>query len=498
MQFVKSIILITWISFYPCAYADINQHVDNIKNNPNSLYAFFKTMPKGGELHYHLAGGAYPEIMLAVAAQDDYCLEKKNWSVVPAKGSCQGISIKELGSHPEMYNQTIRAWSMKDFIAGRESGHDHFFATFYRFLPLFAKHDAAFLAAVMTTAASQNEQYMEIMILPDNAKSASFATESFSINELPAAKETLLANSDYTATTKDTVYKADHLLEKARQHLDCKNSSQKLACNMTVRFQYYVLREQPLANVFAQALNAFEAASQSKTIVGVNLVQAEDGIISLRDYREQMKIFSFLHQAYPQVNISLHAGELSAQSVLPEDTRFHIQDAILTGHAQRIGHGVDIAQEDNAEKILDTMREKQIAVEINLISNKQILNISGQYHPLNYYLNHQVPVVLSTDDEGVLRTDLTTQYVEAVIEHQLDYRTIKQINRNALTYSFLPGKSLWANAKEGIPVDACKDMNSDNCQRYVKGNEKAALQRQLEIKLTHFENQFNSEINTKH
>lgn len=30
-------------------------------------------MPKGGELHYHLAGGAYPEIMLDLASKN-YCL----------------------------------------------------------------------------------------------------------------------------------------------------------------------------------------------------------------------------------------------------------------------------------------------------------------------------------------------------------------------------------------------------------------------------------------
>jgi adenosine deaminase len=66
------------------------------------------------------------------------------------------------------------------------------------------------------------------------------------------------------------------------------------------------------------------------------------------------------------------------------------------------------------------------------------VNAKGATHPLHYYLDHQVPVVLSTDDEGILRTDLTREYVRAVMEQQLDYQQLKTITRNAITYSFLP------------------------------------------------------------
>jgi adenosine deaminase len=48
-----------------------------------------------------------------------------------------------------------------------------------------------------------------------------------------------------------------------------------------------------------------------------------------------------------------------------------------------------------------------------------------------------VPVVLSTDDAGVSRIDLTNEYLRATREHGLAYRTLKAIARNAVSHSFL-------------------------------------------------------------
>ena len=248
-----------------------------------------------------------------------------------------------------------------------------------------------------------------------------------------------------------------------------------------------MLREQPLDNLFAQALNGFAAADKSDDIVGVNLVQPEDGIIALRDYQEQMRIFKFLHSTYPNVQIALHAGELAPSDVTPAELRFHIHDAIFTGQAKRIGHGVDIAYEDDADELVTYMAKTPVAVEINLTSNQAILNISGKQHPIHYYLAHHIPIILSTDDEGILRTDLTREYVKAVNEQGLDYPDIKNITRNAITYSFVPGASLWADASKGVKVNECTNADSETCQQFIKDNEKARLQWQLEKKLAAFE-----------
>ncbi len=490
MRFIKLLLPTLLSLFVSPLHADINNHFTAIKSDPNALYTFLKDMPKGGELHYHLAGGAYPETMLSLAAKDDFCVDKTTATITKNKDTCNGANVADVAAKPALYDETIRAWSMKGFIPGRESGHDHFFAAFFKFMPVISAYQPQLLAEVMKRAANQHELYMEIMILPDNAQSASFAKLIENTTNTADKRQSLLTNKAFQKNTALTISESKRTLKQAHKHLGCDNVPNQPVCALSVKFQYFILREQPLNNFFAQALNGFAAAAQSPDIVAINMVQAEDGPISLRDYRAQMQVIKFMHETYPEVHITLHAGELSSAAVNPNHLRYHIHDAIFTAHAERIGHGVDIAHEDGSEALLNHMAKNQIAVEINLTSNRKILAIAGKDHPLQSYLSHQVPVVLSTDDEGILRTDLTHQYVDAAINHDLDYATIKGINRNALTYSFLPGNSLWADAGKYIPVQACKLLNSKSCQLFIAGNDKAKLQWQLEIKLIAFEKQY--------
>lgn len=491
MNFIKSSAF--FLVFFACAssQANVNDHFKQISNDPNALYAFFKIMPKGGELHYHLAGGSYPETMLALAAQDNYCFDKATLAATKMTGHCDSITIKDLLLQPTLYAQTIKDWSMKDFIPGAESGHDHFFKGFSKYIPIVFNFRPQLVADVIKRAAEQEEQYLELLDIPDNGRSLSFGDLITNSKSFAEKKQLLLANKEFQNNINQAVAEIDQTQALARQELGCKSNPQAKSCQVKIKFLYYVLREQTLDKVFAQALSAFEAVSRSKgNLVGVNLVQPEDGIISLHDYHQQMQIFGYLHQIYPKVPIALHAGELTLDSATPEDLSSHIRDALLTGQAQRIGHGVDISYENQAEDTLNYMAKQHIPVEINLISNLKILNLSGRAHPLNYYLAHHVPVVLSTDDEGVLRTDLTKQYVEAVLAQGLDYQTLKQINRNTLTYAFVPGKSIWINADKAEIVAECQDLNSKTCQQFVHDSEKAQLQWNLEQKLITFENKY--------
>ena len=58
-------------------------------------------------------------------------------------------------------------------------------------------------------------------------------------------------------------------------------------------------------------------------------------------------------------------------------------------------------------------------------------------HPLPTYLAAGVSVVLSSDDAGISRIDLTNEYLRAARDYGLEYRALKAIARNALIYSFL-------------------------------------------------------------
>jgi adenosine deaminase len=149
-------------------------------------------------------------------------------------------------------------------------------------------------------------------------------------------------------------------------------------------------------------------------------------------------MFRFLKEKMP-VQTSMHAGELRLGLVLPEDLKFHIREAVFTANADRIGHGIDIAFETDAQNTLDYMAANKKAVEINLTSNEFILGVKEGEHPFMLYYKNKVPIVLSTDDPGILRTNLTEQYVLAALRYpQLTYKDFKQIAFNSITYSFLP------------------------------------------------------------
>ena len=96
---------------------------------------------------------------------------------------------------------------------------------------------------------------------------------------------------------------------------------------------------------------------------------------------------------------------------------------------------------------LHEMAERNVLVEICLTSNDSILGVSGDEHPLPVYIKYGVPVALSTDDEGVSRSDMTHEYLRAVEGYHLSYSELKQMARQGFEHSFLPGESLWSQTK---------------------------------------------------
>jgi adenosine deaminase len=217
----------------------------------------------------------------------------------------------------------------------------------------------------------------------------------------------------------------------------------------------------------------------------------------MRDYELQMKMVEYLHSDYPQVHISLHAGELAEGLVPPEGLRFHIREAVELGHAERIGHGVDVMYEDHAGQLLKEMADRHVMVEINLSSNEGILGVEGDAHPFPIYMAAHVPVALSTDDEGVSRIELTHEYTRAALDYHLTYPDMKQLARTGMEHNFLPGESLWAKPDKFDEANAaCKGEElggakpSDGCKRFVDGSEKAAAQWELERRFREFESRY--------
>ena len=87
--------------------------------------------------------------------------------------------------------------------------------------------------------------------------------------------------------------------------------------------------------------------------------------------------------------------------------------------------------------MLQTMAESPVPVEINLTSNEFILGVKDSEHPVALYHKAGVPVILCTDDPGILRTSLTEQYTLAVLRYGFSYEEIKSFVLNSITYAFL-------------------------------------------------------------
>jgi len=304
---------------------------------------------------------------------------------------------------------------------------------------------------------------------------------------------------DEVATDREEVRAA----EAQRKQLEhCGTAQATAACRVEVRYIWQVLRDLPPEQVFAQTLLGFETAEDSidakdDTWVGINFVRPEDDYVAMRDYTMHMKMVGFLHSQYPNVHISLHAGELAPGLVPPEGLRFHIRQAVELAHAERIGHGVDVMYEDRPRDLLTEMVDRHVMVEINLSSNEGILGVEGDAHPFPLYRSVHVPVALSTDDEGVSRIDLTHEYMRAALDYYLTYADLKNLARTSMEHDFLPGASLWARPDDfRTPVTACKgqalgdEKPSTDCKAFLDKSERAAAQWELERRFRDFEAKF--------
>lgn len=475
------------------------------KSGPLTLRAFLFDMPKGADLHNHLSGAVYAESWIRAAGEDGLCVngsklsfEKStaNTASMPPQPICGegNTAASKAPNNQTLYDALIDAFSMRSFVPSAGiSGHDHFFDTFGHFGGTSHVHFGEWLDEVAIRAALQNEQYLELMETPDSSHTIAIAKELGWNPDLPKFRADLLAKGlrDDVAVDSELLHGA---LARRNELEKCGTPNASPACRVEIRFLYQLLRGFPPERVFAQTVLAFEVASAFPEVVGLNLVMPEDGYLSMKDYRLQMQMFDYLHSVYPKVHIALHAGELAPGLVPPDGLTFHIRSAVEQGHAERIGHGVDLIYEERPYDLLKEMAEKHVLVEVNLTSNDVILGIKGDEHPLQLYRKYGVPVALSTDDEGVSRIDLTHEYERAAMTYPLTYGDLKTMVRASLEHSFLPGNSLWNRPDEftratrpcaGQALGAFAATGA--CSSFLQSNEKAKQQWELERRFRAFE-----------
>ncbi|HEY9101955.1 hypothetical protein [Chitinimonas sp.] len=402
-------------------------------------------MPKGGDLHHHYVGAVYAETYLDWAEQQGYCLYRTELTIetkpaqTAAGKECLPIAAVRMDSN--LYRQVLMRWSTQDYD---KPGHDQpppdmqFFNSF-EYFGAVGNHYQPGLQQLKARAKAENLQYIESMLASAPKIDKSYKAAVIDrLNTLPPAVDDATLQTvldeyhDYLAHSEAFQKKIDTYL--AEQHANVAGIDD---ADFTLRLQSYTNRSNPPATVFSGLYSAFVSVQRDPLFVGVNLLGPENGPVAMRDYDLHMRMLRYLKQKYPATPLSLHAGELAMGMVPPEGLRDHIRNAVAVAGAKRIGHGVDIAHEQAPYAILKQLREKDIAVEVNLSSNAIILGILGEAHPVNLYLRQHVPVVIATDDAGVARSSISNEYLLFASRYKPGYAQLKRVVYDSIRLSFL-------------------------------------------------------------
>ena len=388
---------------------------------PQQLYTFLYALPKGGDLHNHLTGAVRSEWMWEAAlaqAQHGY----RYYTKVKI-ANCIDYGSDEFGpGRYLMLFRNLKAASYEKLDACQKSEYK-------RLEDLDAREKTAWLNSIRLDAKYEGRaEFFEAhwSRIGELLHSPYLIGDILYKNMEAFGKEGVVYLE--TQNPLDGYFKPDNspvppseVADILRQRLATKES---LATGVTVRFQNALLRFTPDAERVLRHL--YEVNDQNRDLyVGVNMVGREDND---KGYPLRfMPVLRELRHKYPDINLSIHAGEV-------DEPNFHIRDTLLLG-AKRIGHGVNLITDPDT---MIRMQHGPYMVEINLVSNLLLEYVqSYSQHPFPEYLRTGIPVALSTDDRGMWDSNMTDEFFVAVREFNLSWEEIVQLGRNSLLYSFV-------------------------------------------------------------
>ena len=225
-------------------------------------------MPKGGDLHNLLGGAVYAESWIRAATEDNLCVTLAGLSFSkpeamtsdsPPSPVCGDgkVAAAQAYSDQHLYDALVNAFSMRSFVpSAGDSGHDHFFDTFAKFDGTDTRHTGEWLDEVATRAASQNEQYLELMDTPDFGHTAAIAKDLGWHDDMAQLRDDLLAGGlrDDIAVARAEFDEAESLRRTLER---CGQKDEAPACHVQIRYLYQVLRGFSKEQVFAQTLLGF-------------------------------------------------------------------------------------------------------------------------------------------------------------------------------------------------------------------------------------------------
>ena len=127
------------------------------------------------------------------------------------------------------------------------------------------------------------------------------------------------------------------------------------------------------------------------------------------------------------MGVTIHSGE--------DSTADHVRKTIEIFHADRIGHGIQIAKDPDVMKLV---KDRNVALEVCPTSNwltQCVKTIDA--HPLKFLYQQGVKVTLNSDDPQIMGIDLTHEY-EVAEKLGMTKEDLRKMNQWALEKSFLP------------------------------------------------------------
>ena len=381
-------------------------------NYSEDLEEFIRDLPKV-ELHVHLDGSFDPNVLweFLQPSPDAAAAQCFPVSMTPPWEPSTTLPLREhvsACSSPRDYHElcTCRGQYSLSAMMNR----------FQYFLPLVQSHLDRIERLAFDFCARQREQHVVY-------------------TEVRYSPHLLLSESDATVTADDVVQAVTRGLRRgcATYHV----TVQQILCAISWRPEW-ALPTLELALAYRE--NDGSSTHSCGFVVGVDIAAGEEHFLQDGNSNDNLIMAQRAHAA--GIPITLHAGEV------PEGGAQHIQQAVLQYHAQRIGHGYRMVDDDSDANAVTVqlVKDHQVHVEVCPTSSVETggWKFEGQRqrgknwkeHPAVAMHRAGMSVSLNSDDPAVFHTSLGWQYRIAMAKMGFSKADLVRMNLEAIAASF--------------------------------------------------------------
>jgi adenosine deaminase CECR1 len=416
-------------------------NLKNLRQNPR-LREILTKMPKGGELHSHLAGLHTPEELLQLASKSqnyNYFIQVPiNYNPLDPQ-AYSFVAFKK--NNPLPKNFQYKLVPISELINPQTFAQKQLLETFRKAQTL-SPNDPQAKNIFYSASFSRREAVTDnLELLSESVKIALENAQKNQVSYIELMLSPFLVGLDATAEEQEKALNINTVKNNLAMMIKAvEEFNQSLPEEQKIEVRFMLSSRRTSTKMFTQLPILFQIASEpdkiGKYIAGINLVgdeYSDDKIIgqAIADPSKIDDYIMTLRRIYPTVRLSIHAGETTQWD-------WHIRDSLLMG-AERIGHGVNLANspvKNPPEAIL--MKRQNDMIEICLTSNHLLLGIPLNKHPFLKYLRSGIPISLNTDDAGIFNTNMTEEFARMIENYpDLTWEEVKQIAKASLEHAFI-------------------------------------------------------------